>query len=270
MQGGTALSFFAGTAIDAALGWRWAFYIIGFAGLPIALLVLLLREPPRGVTETLSTPTRSDWRAVFKLPTLWLHHIGYACLAIAANSLTIWLPTYFVAAFGMAKTDVGFMVAMFVIIGGLGGTILGGAAADALRRRQRGGRLLLMSGVALVSVVLWLLFLFTEQLSFAQVLYFALMSTSLAWLGPAAADVHEIVGVSLRGIGVAVYFFVVNIIGYGIAPPIVGAISDALISHGTARALQFALLLCPLSLAISAAALWLASQRLNAQTALER
>lgn len=270
IAGGTALSFFAGTAIDVALGWRWAFYIIGFAGLPVALLVLWLHEPPRGITETRTAPSNADWRTIFKLPTLWLHHIGYACFAIAANSLTIWLPTYFVAAFGMAKTDVGTMVAMFVIIGGLGGTILGGAAADALRRRQRGGRLRLMAAVALISVGLWLLFLFTENEAFAKALYFALMSTSLAWLGPAAADVHEIVGVALRGIGVAVYFFVVNIVGYGVAPPLVGAVSDALQAQGTAMALRLALLLCPLSLLISAASLWLASRKLNAQTLTER
>ncbi len=265
IAGGTALSFFAGTAIDATLGWRWAFYLIGFSGIPVAVLVLLLREPTRGVLEQHNPMSAAQWTALFKLPTLWLHHMGYAGLAVAANSLTIWLPTYFVTAFGMAKTDVGFMVALYVILGGLGGTILGGAGADELRKRQNGGRLLLMSVIALASAALWALFLLTENLLAAQLLYFALMSASLAWLGPAAADVHDIVGTSLRGIGIALYFFVVNIIGYGVAPPIVGALSDALSPQGAVAALRTALFVCPIVLCISALTLWLASKRLDEQ-----
>ena len=34
------------------------------------------------------------------------------------------------------------------------------------------------------------------------------------WLGPAAADVHDIAGPHLRGLGIGIYFFSVNIAAY--------------------------------------------------------
>src|SRR5919112_5885312 len=49
---GAGLAFFLGGWIGEAWGWRWAFYLVGFPGLAVALLVLLIKEERRGATET--------------------------------------------------------------------------------------------------------------------------------------------------------------------------------------------------------------------------
>jgi hypothetical protein len=42
------------------------------------------------------------------------------------------------------------------------------------------------------------------------------------WLGPAAADVHDVAGPQLRGLGIGIYFFTVNVAAYGVGAPLVG------------------------------------------------
>src|SRR3954465_1567795 len=49
---GGGLAFFLGGLLGQHYGWRWAFYLLGFPGLALALLVFLLKEQPRGRTET--------------------------------------------------------------------------------------------------------------------------------------------------------------------------------------------------------------------------
>src|SRR5512132_2308481 len=48
---GAGLAFFLGGWIAEHLGWRWAFYLLGFPGLAVAVLVFFLREQTRGRTE---------------------------------------------------------------------------------------------------------------------------------------------------------------------------------------------------------------------------
>src|SRR5947207_2644578 len=63
---GGGLAFFLGGVIGQNFGWRWAFYLLGFPGLVLALLVFLLREQPRGRTETAAAAyTASDWKILF-------------------------------------------------------------------------------------------------------------------------------------------------------------------------------------------------------------
>src|SRR5207237_7531756 len=44
---GAGLAFFLGGWIGQHIGWRWAFYLLGFPGLFIAKLVFLLKEKNR-------------------------------------------------------------------------------------------------------------------------------------------------------------------------------------------------------------------------------
>ena len=93
--------------------------------------------------------------------------------------------------------------------------------------------------------------------------FFLLAGLGLAWLGPAAADVHDMVGPQLRGLGIAVYFFAVNVLGYGIAPPIVGWLSDRLGTKEDPHQMALALLICPAACVLAAVMLWRGSRVLD-------
>ena len=55
--------------------------------------------------------------------------------------------------------------------------------------------------------------------------------------------------------GIAVYYLVVNLLGYGLAPPLIGRLSDTLGSAAGPLQLRFALVVCPAACLVAAAAL---------------
>jgi len=276
---GGGIAFFLGGWIGQTLGWRWAFYLLGFPGLLLCLLVLSLREVQRGRTEVLTNTlahgatnqptgdevTASDWRIIFRSVPLRFHCLGYALFALAANSLTIWGPAFFTRVHGMDIATIGFMAGTLSIVGGVTGTILGGYVADRFRSRGRGGRMLFTACGALAAIPLWLILLFNNTPALLVITVLFMYGIALMWLGPAAADVHDIVGPQLRGLGIGVYFFTVNVIGYGIGPPLMGKVNDVLGVTTDPQQMRYSLLIAPLACLFSALLLLLGSRKLEAE-----
>ncbi|MDQ1523417.1 MAG: hypothetical protein QOE47_1341 [Pyrinomonadaceae bacterium] len=285
---GGGIAFFLGGWIGGAFGWRWAFYLLGFPGLVLCALVLGLREVQRGRTElkpdvlpatatgdnaaaaaassSVETNTGGrDWRILFKSVPLRYHCLGYAMFAAAANSLTMWGALFFTRVHGTDIATFGRAAGTLALFGGVLGTILGGHFADRLRRRGRGGRMLFTACGALAAIPLWFILLFSNTPALLIVAAFIMYGVALMWLGPAAADVHDIVGPKLRGLGIGVYFFTVNVIGYGIAPPIFGKVSDLAGVAADPQRMRYALLLAPAACLVSALLLIVGSRKLQAE-----
>ena len=267
---GGGLAFFLGGWIGSApgWGWRWAFYMLGFPGLVMCLFVLSLRETERGQTEGKSAPGYSsdDWRVLFKSSALRYHYAGYALFGLATNQLSIWGPTFFNRVHGFSLQLIGTWAGALSVAAGVPGTILGGVLADRLRRRVRGGRMLFSALCALVSIPLWLVLLFSGDVRLLILSNFVLLGVALMWLGPAAADVHDIAGPHLRGLGIGIYFFTVNLAAYGIGAPLIGRANDVLGATAEPSLMRYALLLCPLASALAALLLWRGSRKMESQT----
>ena len=73
-----------------------------------------------------------------------------------------------------------------------------------------------------------------------------------------------IAGPEGRGLAIAVYLFVVNLVGYGAAPPLTGALADQLSAAGSLTAGRDALIAAPLCCAAAALLLWRGSGRVPA------
>jgi MFS family permease len=261
---GAGVAFLFGGQIAQAFGWRWAFYLLGFPGLFFAVLVLLLKEKPRGLTETAAPNySRNDWRVLFTSRPLIYLYLGYALFGLAANSLSIWGVTFFTRVHNLDLALIGWWGGILSIIAGVPGTVFGGYMADRLRRKGRGGRMLFSGFAALLAIPCWIALLFSNSLWLLLVANFVLLALSLIWLGPAAADVHEIAGPKLRGLGIGIYFFAVNIAAYAIGAPLVGLLNDLLGASQNPEGMRYALLVSPLACALSALLLWRGSKRLR-------
>jgi MFS family permease len=277
---GAAAAFFLGGWIAQEAGWRWAFYLLGFPGLGLAALMLFVREPERsrtvhqnegansqGADSQGTTSTKPRYLAVLRSnPALKLHHIGYALFTVATNSLSIWVPTLFSRVYGLPLASVGVLTGVCMLLAGGSATAFGGYFADKFKQRSAGGRMMFTSAAAAVCIPLWLVFLLSGNVSVMTVCYFFLTGFGLIWLGPAAADVHDIVGERFRGVGIGAYFFTVNAIGYGIAPPVIGRINDALGATAAPAQMTFSLLICPAACALSAVLLFVGSRAMNKAT----
>ncbi len=266
---GAGLAFFLGGWVGQHFGWRWAFYLLGFPGLLIAVLVFLLKEKPRGQTETATVHyTSRDWKILFRSVPLRYHYLGYALFGLAANNLSIWGATFFVRVHKLDIATIGFFGGVLSLMAGVPGTILGGWAADRFRGFGRGGRMLFSSVAALIAIPFWIMLIFSNSLPLLLIANFVLLGLSLMWLGPAAADVHDIAGPHLRGLGIGIYFFSVNIAAYAIGSNLIGMLNDRLGASTNPLQMRYSLLICPIACALAALMLRLGSRSLGREARL--
>lgn len=244
---GGGLAFFLGGWIGQTWGWRWAFYLLGFPGLVLAVLVFLLREQPRGAAGSAAAET--DWRVLFRSVPLRYIYVGYALYGLASNNLGIWVPTFFVRDHKLSIAFIGTAAGILSIVVGISAMILGGWFSDRFRR----GRLAFTSMTALASIPLWVALLFVDNLVLLLIVNIVLYGLALLWVGPATADVTTLAGPNLRGLAIGILFSTVNIVAYGLGSPLIGRASDAV-------GIRNALLICPIACALAALLLWRGSR----------
>lgn len=239
-------------------GWRTAFFLVGFPGIIFAGLVFLLREPARtlNIAANDANYSATDWKRLLSNKTFILLCLGYALLGLATNNLSIWGATFYSRLHQFDLVTIGFWGGILTLIAGIPATLFGGAIADWFRRKYSGGRMFYGALLSLFSVPFWLLLIFTDNVYLILVANFFLLFFALAWLGAAAADVTEIAGINLRGLGVAIYIFSVNIAAYLIGSNLIGFLSDKFGATANPAMMRYALLVCPISCLLAAFCLW--------------
>jgi MFS family permease len=264
---GSGLAFFLGGWIGFKYGWRTAFYFLGFPGLIVAALVYALKEQKRGRTEVGPAKyTSNDWKLLFRSRPLRYHYAGYALFALAANSLSIWMPTFFTRVHGYSIATLGLVAGLTSLTSGIPSTILGGYLSDRLRRVGPGGRMMLGSFASLFAIPFWIMLLFLDNVPLLLLSNFVLLGLSLIWIGPSMADVHEMTGPHLRGLGVGVFLCIVHIVAYGIGSPLMGKLNDLLGAATNPGVMRYGFLLSPISCAFGAYFLWRGSRALEKST----
>ncbi len=244
---GGGLAMAAGGAIAQDWGWRAAFPMLGLPGLLVAAVVMMLPEPERGAAKGSVAEAGEPFGVVLRASvTPWLHTFGYATFAIAASAWSIWVPSYIAARWSLELKDVGLMFGLCTVVGGLIGTTLGGVTADLLQRRFLGGRMAFGAIVALLSAFAWLGLLTAETPNVAYIAVTFGMAFGLAWLGPASADVQDLVAPEHRGVAISSYYLVVNLLSYGLGAPMLGALNDVVPKGSTG------LVACPIVCLVAA------------------
>src|SRR5947207_5004572 len=89
---GSAAGYVLGGLVDQHFGWRAAFWIAGAPGLLLALLVLLVKDPPRGLHDAPApeqAPTRwtAAYRDLFRNRPFILTALGYGAYTFALGGL---------------------------------------------------------------------------------------------------------------------------------------------------------------------------------------
>jgi predicted MFS family arabinose efflux permease len=250
---GTMLGAASGGWIAAHYGWRAAFLVLGGAGLLLAPLIpLLVREPARGRLDirpagpgNAAEPEASVF-ATLKVfthsPTLMLTALSSGLTAIIIYGLLSWMPAYLIRDQGMSLSQI---ATSYSIVAGatIGiGTLLGGFLVDKVGPR-RPALYALLPGTA---VLLGLPFLFgiTGARSWPVALLFMAGPYILAnaYLAPALTVIQNSVAPTQRSAAGAIFLFVLNIIGLGCGPLLIGIASDRFAPIYGVHALRMALL----------------------------
>jgi predicted MFS family arabinose efflux permease len=228
---GLALSYFVSGYISKAHGWRAAFVVAGLPGLVLALAVLSIREPVRGAAEQFQEAAPagrgSPYRAVLSIPTMWWLIASGALHNFNFTALYTFLSPFLMRCHGLGVDEANYRAAL-AGLSGVPGLILGGIAADLLRRRRADGRLL--AGAAAVIASVPLTFLALTQPRGEIVLFLVLMTAGSGLLyvyySAVYATVQDVVAPRLRGTAMALYFFAMYVLGAALGPAVVGGLSD--------------------------------------------
>ena len=230
---GSALGLFFGGWIATVLDWRWAFALIGLAGIPVALaLRRFVPEPPLGATDAVVGDPVPSFRAVMALllrkPSFWLLSFGAASASICGYGLGFWLPSYFTTSLGLPLDQLGYYFGTIVLVGGMLGIWFGGWLGDRLGGARPGAYALVPAIAFLLTAPLYVVALNTTSLVAGLALYTLPYMLSLAWLGPVVNSIQHLVPPAMRATASASMLLINNLIGIGFGTFIFGFLSDRL------------------------------------------
>lgn len=239
-----------GGFIGEALGWRWAFLLVGGPGSIIAFLVFRLREPHRGEADGilqehvvehakfrggslslrafLANARRDLWqemRMIFGIPTMRYILVGVATLLFTVTGIGFWLAVYHQRYSGMSVTESTAATAAIFVIGGLLGTFAGGWISDRAYGRGPASRITAIGVAILVSLGLILLS-FNVPVGpriVLQILGIAVGATAAPGI---RASMMDVVPAASRGVSVSAFALTSAVFGQALAPPFLGLISD--------------------------------------------
>lgn len=270
---GIAAGLMLGGWLSETVGWRWTFVLVGMPGIGVAILVrLTLPEPQRGVMEARSDqvpqpPLREVLRHLFGLRAYRQIGAASALYSVASLGFMFWVPVFMERVHEMSRTEIGLWLGPIAGIAGAAGNLLGGWLGD--RGVQRDERWLAWTAAlgGLGAMPFLVLFLLVPDPRLALLCYVPASLLVSMWTAPTYAAVQGLASLRMRATASAVLLFLINLIGLGIGPQIVGLLSDWLEPRWANESIRYALLLVALCKIWGSLHSFLAARHLRAELA---
>jgi predicted MFS family arabinose efflux permease len=246
---GILFGLMLGGWLKEALGWRMTFAVVGLPGLLVALLVwLAIPEPRRGLSEARSdtgeAPGLGETLRFLASQRSYLHVAFAAALyACTGYGLLAWAPTFFVRVHGLGYAEVGWKLGLIIGISSAVGVLVAGALCDRLARRDVRWLVWIPALSTALFAPGYALFALAADTDLALLAYIPVNLASAVFAPPSYAIAQGLARLRMRALASAIMLFVINLIGLGLGPTLVGALSDALEPRFGAESLRYALLL---------------------------
>lgn len=231
---GILFGFLLGGWLNEFFGWRVAFMVVGAPGILLAVLVRVsLKEPIRGLMENKSAEGAPPAFGTV-VSTLWsrrsFRHMALAAAlnAFAGYGTASWTASFMIRSHEMTTGELGTWLALISGAGGAIGVFLGGILADKLGVRDKRWYMWVPAAAGLISLP------FVVSVYLAESAYMALTLSIIpgllhnVYLGSTIATTHNLVGLRMRALSSAILFLVLNLIGLGLGPLLIGMLSDHL------------------------------------------
>lgn len=251
---GSALGILVGGLVAQEYGWRAAMFVAGFPGLVlVAVIAFTLREPQRRVSETKShlvAARASVWdgfRAVAASPALCHLTIGFALLSFISYGKAQWTVSFMVRSYGVDIGTAGLLSAPVLLLGAGAGALVGGWLSDRFGRRDSRHCAWVIFLSQLAAFPFTLVWYFASDLALGVPFWICASVLGNFFLGPSFAIVQSLAPARLRATVAAIVLFIVNLIGLGLGPQLVGVASDLLAPRLGSESLRYALTIASLA-----------------------
>lgn len=246
---GIMFGLFAGGWINEFFGWRMAFFVVGLPGLLLALLVrFTLKEPERGMAEgrvaAVDQPSIGETIAL-----LWqkpsFRHLAFAAAltAFVGYGVVTWVPAFLSRSFGLGTGEIGTYFGLILGIPGGIGIALGGYLADRFGAKDTRWYLW-TTAVALMLAVPFNAVAYlgtTATITFLAMIIPVLLGNF--YQATTFSQTQGLVELRMRAVAAGILLFIINIVGLGLGPQLVGILSDILEPTYGSESLRYSLLI---------------------------
>ena len=257
---GSLFGILLGGLIVEAFGWRWAFVVVGLPGVLLALIVkTTLKEPKRGGMELKQVtsdvlkkateyqakpmpPIKASFKILWGIKSYRVLCISAGLTAFCGYAFGLWIADFLFRTHELTYSQFTLPLAFVIGIGGGIGTVSGGYITDYFGKKNKSYYFSIPSWAHIMSVPLFVFALWVSSptLSFISLFFMFLLHGGVA--GPYYGLIQNLSPLKLRAFGAALFFFILSMIGVGLGPLYIGALSDFLTPRfGEADALRWAL-----------------------------
>lgn len=248
---GMAFGAFFGPTIAEAYGWRMAFISIGVAGIIASILLLVVvREPKRGqmdvkldihMEEAPSLPLAKESfggtvNAFFGRPVLLSTAFACGMAAFVGYATLNWTSPFLQRVQGANLAEIRIYYSLMLAVAMGLGTWLSGALVDKLSARSKVWFALLPAAALALCIPGHLLFVAVDGWAPSMAALAIPTFLNIFYLAPALAVVQNSVRPGQRTMAGALLLLVLNLIGLGGGPTMVGILSDNFASTSLAGA----------------------------------
>jgi predicted MFS family arabinose efflux permease len=268
---GSLFGLSLGGVIADHYGWRAALLVVGLPGLIVALIIrFTMKEPPRGLADGKYTklekalPIGQVFRTVTRKRTVvhLLFAASYASFSTVGGM--VWFLPYLMRSYHMSPGQIGPAWGIMVGLTGIVGTLGGGMLADRLGKRDRKYFMILPACSMLLSFPFYILAMVSANFYICFACLMVPAAINNAWIPSAMSLTQALAPMAMRALLGMFVTFAANLIGHGIAPPVIGQLSDWFgAGQGTAEGLRWALIVASVFYPLSALHFWLAARTVN-------
>src|SRR5437868_2446547 len=225
---GLALGTLLGAYVAQAISWRAAFFTMGVAGVILApILLMVVRDRPRAHVASAAL-IGQVFPMLARKPVFWLMAFAASSSSLCGYGLATWTPSVLERSYHLSLIERGQFMASVVFIGGCTGVFAGGWLADRLGARDKRWYARLPAIAWLITAPTFAAGLMAPSLWLAWPLLLIPNALNILWLGPVITAVQHLVPQRMRSTASASFLLINNLIGLGVGPYLIGAISTAL------------------------------------------
>jgi MFS family permease len=288
---GSLVGLGLGGVIADAYGWRMAFIVCGVPGVVLAIVAALTLVEPR-IRATAAElrqraeamrdarPFREAMATLRRKRTFWLVSFAAAVKAFIGYGQAPFAASFFyrvhgeeiaalAAQFGLQSGGfIGLSLGLMAGLGGAAGAFMGGVIADKYGGRDYRAYVSVPAIASLAVIPIYAAGIMAPSALFALGCLLLGSVLGTLWYGPVYATAQTIVPPHMRATASAILLFIINLIGLGLGPLAVGALSDVLglgFGLGEAEGVRYALLISSFTGLIAAALFWMARKTIRAE-----
>lgn len=246
---GSILGLLAGGWIAEFYGWRMAFFVVGLPGIALAFAFkMTIREPIRGMSDPASKATEqlpliATMLHLLQNRTLMHIAMGGALTSFVGYGLGQWLPAYFIRIHAMGIAETATYFGLVLGVASAIGTFLGGTLSDKLSKRDVRFYAWLPAAGVLIAFPFYVAAMMSDNPYIAIAILIVPSTLNSLWLGPSFGTIQNLAPTRMRAMASALMLFILNIIGLGLGPFLVGVLSDLLSGTFGIDSLRYAILI---------------------------